>query len=153
MGGWGILNMRWMEELDEIRSVLLWGIVRAWMNSKSRRQGRVQSARCKSLWLRNINNYAWSRKYQGLYDYEAHEIEKRKYKVEGNAVILKDSERLILIDEKMDKISKGVTEVPHFKLSISKTPSFAWFATTTTISWCPSPTRKRKVSSKNQYGW
>ena len=61
--------------------------------------------------ISNINNYVWSKKYLGLYDYEALEVQKRKYRVEGNAIVLKDKDKLILIDERMDRLSKGANEV------------------------------------------
>lgn len=60
-----------------------------------------------------INNYVWSRKYLGLYDYEAQEVHRRRYEIQGNSVVLKDNDKLILIDERMDKLVKGLPEVHH----------------------------------------
>ena len=67
--------------------------------------------------VRNINNFVWSKKYLGLYDYEALEVQKRKYRVEGNAIVVKEKEKLILIDERMDRLSKGGSEVPFPRAS------------------------------------
>jgi len=53
----------------------------------------------------------WSRKYLGLYDYEAQEVNRSRYEIEGNSVVLKDNGKLILIDERMDKLVKGLPEV------------------------------------------
>lgn len=38
-------------------------------------------------------------------------MQKRRYEIEGNSVVLKDHEKLILIDEKMDRLAKGLPEV------------------------------------------
>jgi hypothetical protein len=58
-----------------------------------------------------ITNSAWSRKYLGLYDFETQESTRRKLRVEGNAVVMKEGEKLILVDEHLEKLTKGRAEV------------------------------------------
>ena len=60
---------------------------------------------------RAITSYVWSKKYLGLFDYEAQEVERRRYAVDGNAVVLKDQERLIPIEDRFDRNPKHTPQV------------------------------------------
>ena len=86
-----------------------------------------------------VTNSAWARKYLGLYDYETQDINTRKMKVEGNCVIMKEHERLIKIDEKLDR--RGITEVVYPSRSTSKTRSSSWNASIISTTSTPSYTR------------
>jgi hypothetical protein len=79
-----------------------------WLNKNTGTQARCSQTTVALIRFSIINNYVWSRKYLGLYDYEAQEVHKRRYEIEGNSVALKDNDKLILIDEKMDKLVKGL---------------------------------------------
>lgn len=74
------------------------------------RQGPVCSMYLKSL-SSKISNFVWSKKYLGLYDYEAIEFDKKDYKAEGNAIVFKEKDNVIMMDEKMDKLARGMKEV------------------------------------------
>jgi hypothetical protein len=104
----------------------------------------------KSLSL--IHNYVWSKRYLGLFDYEAQEVQKRRYKVEGNATVLKDSDKIIMLDEKMEKLTKGLAEVLTTSPSTTKTQFSDSSAATTTIRSCPLSTRRRLNLFRNRCG-
>lgn len=81
-------------------------------NRRFTSHAKDQFLKCTFLtYNRLVTNHVWSKKYLGLYDYEAQETMKRKLRVEGNGILLREADKLVVVDEKMDKIIKGIAEV------------------------------------------
>lgn len=82
-----------------------WAIAKNKNNSLSKMAATMitwdQSTKCTHLDTHEslLTNYTWNQDYQGLFDFDTTEVEKKTLKVQGNAILLKRDKKYEIIDE------------------------------------------------------